>query len=240
MNYTFRMDRLRTLLLQDITHAVKSQADNISLYRHIPKINEEAKTEPFLIDIFLYSFNGVTSCLLLRLFQKRGELWSRCQIKDMTGNNVNTSINNMTLESLCKIHSWLVENKFLPVVDTQTLYCQRCGRTDVETLAYVAPNKDNEFVSYFGDDNDEADSYCNKCHKHVQLIPKVTLLEKIDHWFFTQRATRIKEFICCLKKDAFSSENDHQEFHKTCERVWNNYSDEQKIACWRKRHKPTN
>lgn len=114
--------------------------------------------------------------------------------------------------------------------ENDTMHCDKCGSTNVQIQAWVAPNRNNEFVS---DCEDYKSSWCDDCEQHVLVIPHNELMEDIESWWKQLDNGEDREVITGLVAENYDPANGYQAFDKACDEVWAAKTDDEKIAIWK-------
>lgn len=110
--------------------------------------------------------------------------------------------------------------------DQITYRCDECGSTDVQIQAWVKPNSNNE---YAGDCEDLKSSWCDHCEQNVSVSLYDSFVAPADEWWDDEASGEDKEVVSGLSEDDFDSEEKYKE---SCDAVWNQKSDNEKIEIW--------
>lgn len=114
--------------------------------------------------------------------------------------------------------------------ENDTIHCNKCGSTNVQTQSWVAPNKNNELI---GDCEDYKSSWCDECGRNVLVIPHSELMEDIELWWKQLENGEDREVITGLQTEDYDPANDCQAFDVTCDEAWSAKTNDEKIFIWK-------
>ena len=110
--------------------------------------------------------------------------------------------------------------------DKITYRCDECGSTNVQIQAWVRPNQNHQSVS---DCEDREYSWCADCHFGVEVTAYNSVVEPADNWWNDEATGEDKEVVSGLNDSDFDSE---EKYNEACNAIWEQTSDEEKVALW--------
>ena len=110
--------------------------------------------------------------------------------------------------------------------DKITYRCDECGSTNVQIQAWVRPNQNHQYVS---DCEDLEYSWCDDCHFGVEVTAYNSVVEPADNWWNDEATGEDKEVVSGLNDSDFDSE---EKYNEACNAIWEQKSDEEKVAIW--------
>jgi hypothetical protein len=242
MNREEQLTKFREQLIQAIRETVEKENGCIGTYyknkgcHHVSyKLELEYDDSPIIVvaynpDINTYGhFEAATvydlyisnnSCLICTLNGETGEDWEE-------------PVENLMTDSLLNIVEWMGKNSLINKQPDNPYRCEECGSTNLQKMAWVYPNKNNEFDAYCGDDADNGEHWCDDCEEHVGVLPEDKLLKDIEKWW-NELAISEKEEITGLRLYDFKANKaGHKEFVKDTDSIWNEFFMEDKIEKWK-------
>jgi hypothetical protein len=241
MNRKKQLDNLREQLMQTIREAAgKGNGCIGTFYKNkgcryfIRQTDEEYDDSPIVVahipDISTYG--NFIAATVFDLYVDT-ELRLMCTLNGESGEDWDEPVENLMTDSLLCITDWLRENGFIPELPDNPYRCANCGSTNLQKTAWVRPNKDNAFVDYFGEENDEEDQWCDDCEEHAEFLPEDKFLKEVTDWW-KKLGIYAKEEISGLWLDEYEvNEAGKTEFQQDADKLWEGLSLEEKIEKWK-------
>jgi hypothetical protein len=174
------------------------------------------------------TYGGYEAATVYDLYIDGGRIM--CTLNGEAGEDWDEPIENIQIEGLLNIVSWLSEYGFVVEETDNPFRCVQCGSPDVQIRAWIHPNESDR-VSGFCSDGEDEDNWCNSCESHTELKTEDGLLDEIEEWW-DNTGFKEKERITGYRRPDFSPGDGYREFVDACNTYWEELPVEEKIEKW--------
>lgn len=229
---------MRKSLLEKIRHAVEKENNIIGTFYQNRGVHyrdgepSEYETSPIVVihNPGYYSYGGYESATVYELFiDGTGKLL--CTLNGEGGEDFDESVENVQIEGLFEITHWLEEYGFIPddATDDDTVVCDECGSTDIQTQAWVDPNT-HIFIGTTGIDRD--DNWCDECEDHLLFTTLKKFKERMQEWWDSLDSNQMEQ-ITGYRQNECPAGNNLQTFVNACNIWWKNKNYDEKRKIWK-------
>lgn len=221
---------LRSTLLKIIADTVRSHSNFIDTYYVEEGRDAEYKDSPIVVtedDSAFNRYGGYEAATLYNL--QISDDVVICTLNGEGGENFELPITTVQTDSLIVIVQWLEEYGFIASEKPDTIVCEECGSTEIQTQAWVDANT-HEYIDETGIDRD--DNWCNGCQTNTYFCSKTEFIERMEAWWGDADFSTM-ERVTGYRQDDFSPEEGYQDFVDACNKWWKAKSYDEKRAIFK-------
>lgn len=236
-DFNSRISKIRDELIGRIRTAVEQNNNcigtfyrNLGQHHTIDQTTEEYDDSPVVVvhNLAYYGYGGFESDTVYDIFVSAGNDKLYVTLNGEAGEDFDELIENVQVEGLLNIVSWLIGNGFIEDGKNDPWRCSACGSLQVECRTWTDANTGEDAA---GDDSIKF--RCQDCDNDNAIFES-EYLPRVEEWWNGAASGQKQEIVEIVQADFPDNDTREARIGKACQEFWHNRTNDQKIEIWRK------